>query len=65
MLSDAKTIIQDGKLLGYIRLQTDVLDKLGPETLMILEREFNKGDSTIITFRLKLVASGYHKGMGI
>lgn len=54
MLSGAKTIIQDGKLLGYIRLQTDVLDKLGPDTLLVLERELNKGDSTIITFRLRL-----------
>lgn len=58
MLSEPKTIIQDGKLLGYIRLQTEVLDKLGPDTLMILERELNKGDSTIITFRLKLIKRG-------
>lgn len=55
MLSKPITIIQDGKLLGYIRLQVSVLDKLKPGSLMILEREFNKGDTTIITFRLKVV----------
>lgn len=55
MLSGPKTIIQDGKLLGYIRLQTEVLDKLGPDTLMVLERELNKGDSTVITFRLRIM----------
>ncbi len=58
MLSKPITILKDGKLLGYIRLQTDMLDRLEPDDLMVLERVLNKGDSTIVTFRLNI-----HKAM--
>ncbi len=52
MLSEPKTIILNGKLLGYIRIQTEVLEQLTADTLLVLERELNKGDATIVTFRL-------------
>jgi hypothetical protein len=49
------TIISNGKLLGYIRLQEDVLINLKPDMALLLEQEINKGDSTILTFRLTFV----------
>ncbi len=54
MLSSPITIIREGKLLGYIRIQREVLEQLEPDTLLVLERELNKGDLTILTFRLRL-----------
>ena len=49
------TIISNGQLLGYIKLQEEVLSAIKPDMAILLEQEINKGDSTIVTFRLVLV----------
>jgi len=49
------TIISNGQLLGYIKLQEEVLSAIKPDMAILLEQEINKGDSTIVTFRLVMV----------
>jgi len=58
MLSKGITIIQENRLIGYVKLQQDVLEKLKPNEVIMLERELNVGDTTINTFRLKIVEVG-------
>lgn len=66
MLSKAKTIIMDGKLLGYIKLQESVFEQLKSDTLIVLERVLVAGpkdNTTLLSFRLKLINAGV-KGTG-
>ena len=46
------TIINEGRLVGYIKLREDILQDLKRDVVIVLEQEINRGDATIITFRL-------------
>lgn len=66
MLSGPKTIIKDGRLLGYIKLEEFIFEQLKSDTLVVLERVLVAGpkdNTTLMSFRLKLINAGV-KGTG-
>ena len=46
------TIINEGRLLGYIKLPEEAFDQLGPDEALLLVKQQNAGDTTITTFQL-------------
>ena len=49
------TIIKDGKLVGVIKLQQEVLENLKSEDALLLTKQINRGDATITTFKLDII----------
>ena len=49
------TIIKDNKLVGTVKLQDSVFEGMSKDDGILLTKELNRGDSTILTFKLSYI----------
>lgn len=51
----AFTIINNNKLVGVIKLSKEMLEQLAPDKVILLESKFIKGDTTILSFDMRVL----------